>query len=67
MKRLTLRAEHLGELPTEELRRVAGAAAGGEASISFNSCFCTVHLGIVIAGCDVSLGSCAWCGCGEQA
>jgi len=65
MKKLGLRAEHLGELSTDELRAIAGAAGGGEApaaTVSDGSCVCSLLNAAIRLRCDVSDGSCA-CGC----
>jgi hypothetical protein len=61
MKKLTLRTEHLGELSTDDLRRVAGAAGVENAAgtISDGSCVCTLGgIAPLILRCDVSDGSC---------
>lgn len=58
MKKLGLRAEHLGELTTEELRLIAGAAGQRRATVSDGSCVCWAGVDIVWPACDVSDGSC---------
>ena len=60
MKKLTLRTEHLGELSSDELRAVAGAAAGAyeaPGTVSDGSCVCGIGLAIPLR-CDISDGSC---------
>lgn len=66
MKKLTLRTEYLGELSTDDLRMVAGAAGGADApnTVSDGSCGCTIPLGALLPrGCDISDQSCG-CFCG---
>lgn len=62
MKNLTLRTEYLGELTTEELSRVGGAAKAFAllATVSDGSCGCTLSLRDYryLLGCDNSDGSC---------
>jgi hypothetical protein len=58
MKKLTLRSEHLGQLSTEDLRRVAGAQADAAGTLSAGSCVCTNLLQLAFR-CGVSDGSCA--------
>jgi hypothetical protein len=60
MKKLTLRTEHLGELSSADLQRVAGAAGrGGDVpgTVSDGSCVCVQGLNLALK-CDVSDGSC---------
>ena len=68
MRKLTLRSEHLAELTTEEMRRVAGAAPQLR-TVSDGSCVCTDPVAGMImpspGGCDVSDGSCV-CFCPQQ-
>ena len=68
MRKLTLRSEHLSELTTEDLRRVAGAGPQLN-TVSDGSCVCTDPVANLdrapIAGCDVSDGSCV-CFCPNQ-
>ena len=61
MKKLTLRTEHLGELSTDELRKVAGAAGGAyeaPGTVSDGSCVCGIGIVIRQPQCDISDGSC---------
>ena len=59
MKKLGLRAEHLGELSADELRVVAGAAGDDMPyTVSDGSCVCGVVIGIPIPACNISAGSC---------
>lgn len=68
MKKLTLRTEHLGELASDELLRIAGAAhgAGVQRTYSDGSCICTDIVPLIaplVCTCDFSAGSCG-CKCG---
>lgn len=64
MRKISLRSEHLGELSTDDLRRIAGGEGGAAGTISGGTCVCS----ILIPGeqrefalCDISNGSCACC------
>lgn len=64
MRKLTLRSEHLSELSTDELHRVAGGAPV-PGTVSDGSCVCTGIADLILPHCDVSDGSCV-CVCGGQ-
>lgn len=67
MRKFTLRSEHLTELSTDELHRVAGAAPEAF-TVSDGSCVCTEPVADIIAPnitCDISDGSCV-CFCPGQ-
>jgi len=68
MRKLTLRSEHLAELSTDELHRVAGGAPALD-TVSDGSCVCTDPVADIrrpgVPGCDVSDGSCV-CFCPNQ-